>query len=50
MTRKIVYADAEPVELLSVERLAKLQILGEFIIYPDAPAIHQAVASQASFS
>jgi len=40
MTRKIVYpdADADSVEILSGERLAKLQGLGEFIIYPDAPA------------
>jgi len=39
MTRKIVYpdADADSVEILSGERLAKLQSLGEFIIYPDAP-------------
>ena len=40
MTRKIVYADADQdsVEILSGERLEKLQSLGEFIIYPDAPA------------
>jgi D-3-phosphoglycerate dehydrogenase len=40
MTRKIVYpdADAESVELLSGERLAKLESLGEFIIYSDPPA------------
>ena len=40
MTRKIVYpdADSDSVEILSGERLAKLQGLGEFIIYPDAPA------------
>ena len=40
MTRKIVYpdADSDSVEILSGERLAKLQSLGEFIIYPDAPA------------
>lgn len=40
MTRKIVYpdADADSVEILSGERLAKLQSLGEFIIYPNAPA------------
>ena len=44
MTRKIVYADAESVELLSGERLAKLQIPGEFVIYADAPATHQTVA------
>jgi len=40
MTRKIIYpdADSDSVEILSGERLAKLQSLGEFIIYPDAPA------------
>ena len=40
MTRKIVYpdADAESLELLSGERLARLESLGEFIIYADAPA------------
>jgi len=40
MTRKIVYpdADAESLELLSGERLAKLENLGEFIIYADTPA------------
>ncbi len=40
MTRKIVYADADTdsVEILNGDRLAKLQSLGEFIIYPDAPA------------
>ena len=40
MTRKIVYPDAnaESLELLSGERLTKLQSLGEFIIYPEGPA------------
>jgi len=40
MTRKIVYpdADADSVAILSGERLEKLQSLGEFTIYPDAPA------------
>ena len=40
MTRKIVYpdADTDSVEILSGDRLAKLQSLGEFIIYPDGPA------------
>ena len=39
MTRKIVYpdADADSVAILSGERLEKLQSLGEFTIYPDAP-------------
>jgi len=37
MTRKIVYpdADAESLELLCGERLAKLESLGEFIVYSD---------------
>jgi D-3-phosphoglycerate dehydrogenase len=40
MTRKIIYpdADSESVEILSGERLAKLQSLGEFVIYPNGPA------------
>ena len=40
MTRKIVYpdADTDSAEILSGDRLAKLQSLGEFTIYPDAPA------------
>ena len=40
MTRKIVYPDAaaDSAEILSGERLAKLQSLGEFIIYAEGPA------------
>lgn len=40
MTRKIVYPDADTrsLEILRGERLAKLENLGEFVIYPDAPA------------
>ena len=40
MTRRIVYPDAnaDSAEILSGERLARLESLGEFIIYPDGPA------------
>jgi len=40
MTRKIVYPDADTtsLEILRGERLAKLENLGEVVIYPDVPA------------